>query len=314
MKLTVESRGERLDRAIERLLSALGHPTSVREVRRGLKEGTIRVDGRRRAPGDRAAGGEAISLAGFVPRAEAEIAPDASVLRRARVLFEDSSLLALDKPPGVATAPLAHGEPGTLLGAAVAHAKEIASAGPPLEGGLLHRLDHETSGVVIFAKTPELRSELRAAFKQGAIEKRYRALVFDPAQALGAPRVIETPLMPGPGRERMRAADDPEAKGALSARTELRRLAPLLRGFAWVEAIARTGRRHQVRVHLSLAGAPIVGDPLYGAGVEPPPGFARLGLHAFSLLLPNGRRIEAPIPEDLVLALLALGFSGDAGA
>jgi 23S rRNA pseudouridine1911/1915/1917 synthase len=312
MKLGVESRGERLDRAIERQLSAEGRPTSVREVRNGLKEGTIRVDGRRRAPGDRAAGAEAISFAGFVPRAEAEIAPDPSVLARARVLFEDDRLLALDKPPGVATAPLAHGEIGTLLGAAVAHAPEIGRAGPPLEGGLLHRLDRETSGVVLFAKDAERRSELRAAFKNGAIEKRYRALVFDPNEVLAAPRVVDTPLIAGPGPSRMQAARDPDAKGALAAKTELRRLATLEGGFAWAEAIARTGRRHQVRVHLALAGAPIVDDPLYGEGSKAP-ALGRLGLHAFSLRLPDGRTIEAPIPRDLIAALEALGFLGDAG-
>src|SRR5262245_6748734 len=138
----------------------------------------MKVDGKKRAAGDRAGGGEEIALGAFVVRAAASVA--AADDPRAAVLYEDDALLALSKPSGMPCAPLRHGEPGTLLGAAIARAPAIEKAGPPLEGGLLHRLDRDTSGVVLFAKNEATREVMRQAFADHAIEKRYFALVLDP--------------------------------------------------------------------------------------------------------------------------------------
>ncbi|MCA9554459.1 MAG: RNA pseudouridine synthase, partial [Myxococcales bacterium] len=200
------------------------------------------------------------------------------------VLFEDPHLLVLDKPSGVPTQPLRPGEGGTLLGAAVARAPAIAAAGPPLEGGLVHRLDVGTSGVVVFAKNAAQRMHLRDDFNHHRIEKRYLALARG---TLPDAAVAEGPIGPG-GPDRVRVGP-----GGQPARTEVEVLARFEDGLLWVEARTSTGRRHQVRAHLADLGAPIVGDPVYGAGPEPL--LARLGLHAAAVTLADGRRFEAPV-------------------
>src|SRR5689334_15879455 len=106
MKLPPSARDRRLDQAVKDALSAEGHHVSVREVRRAIREGRVRIDGRTRDAGDRAKGGEEVELGSFTPRLEAELAPEASLLDRVPVLYEDGSLLALAKPSGIPTAPL----------------------------------------------------------------------------------------------------------------------------------------------------------------------------------------------------------------
>lgn len=298
MRLPDGARGARLDRAVAEALRAEGREVSIQEVRRALQGGKIRVGGARRAPGDRALGGETISIEALVTRAEAQLRPAPELLPRIALLFEDASQLALAKPSGVPVMPLRHDEAGTLLGAAIALRPEIAAAGPPLEGGSVHRLDTQTSGVVLFARTSARRDELRAAFGSGAIEKRYQALVLDPSGACAPGLVIDAPL--ASRGERVRVVE-PEDRGAMTARTEVVAVERLADRWAWVELAAHTGRRHQIRVHLASIGAPIASDPLYGP--DAPPGLHRLALHASRLVLPEGPVIDAPLPEDLASVL-----------
>lgn len=271
---------------------------SVRELRRAIREGSIRIDGRRREPGDRAKGGEGIELIEFTPRQEAAVAPEPALAPRVTVLFDDEHLLALSKPSGMPTAPLRPGERGTLLGVAIARSAEIGGAGPPLEGGLVHRLDVGTSGIVVFAKDLATRAALRDAFSRGAIEKRYLALAYDPtSRVVGG--VIDGWIGPGPSKDRVRVVAA-ETEGALPARTEVRVRERFAHGLVWIEARAVTGRRHQIRAHLASAGAPIIGDPIYGpdlprsASVVP-----RLALHASHVVLPGGPSITADVEGEL---------------
>lgn len=287
MRITTAHAGERLDRAIADTLQVDGIRASIREVRRALKDGIIIVDGRRCPPGNRAEAGMRVDLGSFVCRADARIAPDPALLARVTVLYEDDRLLALDKPSAISTAPLVDGESGTLLGAAVAHAPQIAECGPPLEGGLLHRLDFGTSGVVVFAKDAETRRTLRAAFSAHLIEKRYAALVHDPQGELRGDRVIDAPLSSG---TTVKIAED--GQPASTAITVVRRRAD---GLVEVEARTSTGRRHQIRVHLASIGAPIFGDERYGIRDQAP----RLALHAAAVSLPDGPTISAPPPADV---------------
>lgn len=307
MRLLEAAAGERYDHAIQRALEEDGHPTSIREVRLALKDGRIRVDGRKKAPGERAVGGEAIELDRFTPRAEAKVAPEPDLLALSKVLFEDSALLALSKPSGVPTGPLRPDERGTLLGAAIARAPEIAAAGPPLEGGLVHRLDIETSGVVVFAKDPRTRALLRASLSAHKVEKRYHALVHDSRGALEDGQVIAGAIAQAGKPDRVRVVIAGEAD-ALEAETTVRVLERFthLGGLAWIEARTHTGRRHQIRAHLAAAGAPIAGDPIYGTHDPTPDTLSRLALHAASFRLPDGRTFEAPLAGDLESVLAAL--------
>ena len=262
-----------------------GDPASAEPVRRRR--------GRVLRAGDSVRGGEHVDLTAFVLRAEAVVAADPALLERCAVLFEDDHLLALDKPSGVPTAPLRPHDPGTLLGAAIAHYPAIATAGPPLEGGLLHRLDTPTSGVVVFAKDPETRAHFRAAFSEGRVTKLYVAVVDDPTAAVTATAVATFSLAnAGPRVRRV----DHDAPGAQAARTELEVSSRNDRQ-ALVEATATTGRRHQIRVHCAELGAPIAGDDLYGDSASAP----RLMLHARSIMLPGRPDITAPMPPSFAL-------------
>ncbi len=297
MRLSSGARGKRYDHAVFEALEAEGHATSVREVKAALKEGRIQIDGRTRKAGDRASGGEEVTLLEFVPRKEATVDAEPDLLAKAPILFEDEHVLALHKPSGMPVAPLRAGEKGTLLGAALAHANLIASAGPPLEGGLCHRLDIETSGIVVFAKDAATREKVRADFGAHRIEKRYFALVADPEGALDdvgeKGRTIEGAIL-GAG-ERVRVVQ-PGTKDALEASTTIHVEERLRGAHRWIEAVAKTGRRHQIRAHLASIGAPIAGDRLYGGPIE---SFPRLCLHAHRLVLSDGRSIDAPLPSDL---------------
>lgn len=298
MKLPATARGLRFDQAIHEVFVSDGRDVSVRELRRAIREGSIHIDGRRREPGDRAKGGEAIELGEFTPRQEAAVAAEPALASRVAVLFEDARLLALSKPSGMPTAPLRPGERGTLLGVAIARCAEIAAAGPPLEGGLVHRLDVGTSGVVVFAKDLATRAELRDAFSRGAIEKRYLALAFDPSsRVVGG--VIDGWIGPGPSKDRVRVVA-PETEGALPARTEVRVRERLPHGLVWIEARAVTGRRHQIRAHLASLGAPIIGDPIYGPDLPRSASVVtRLALHASVVVLPGGPSITADVDGEL---------------
>ena len=174
----------------------------------------------------------------------------------------------------------------TLLSAAFAFAPEVEKAGPPLEGGLVHRLDIGTSGVTLFAKTPALRAKLRSDFDAHKIEKRYLALTSaNPLVQL--PAIIEQPLIAA-GKKRVRIALKEEE--GWPARSEVSLVKRTKEG-ALVEVRTFTGRRHQVRVHLASIGMAILGDALYGDQGDD---VGRLMLHAWSVRLADGRIFEAP--------------------
>lgn len=280
--LPPEAAGERLDRALAR---SLGPSVSVREVRRALEDGRITVDGRRAVPGARARVGVEVDLSAFVARADAEVSPEPELAARAPVIASWPDLFALDKPSGVPCAPLRPGERGTLLGGAVHHRALVASAGPPLEGGLLHRLDGGTSGAVLFALTEEARAIGRGWFARHEVAKTYLAVV-SPRQDL--PPFIDAPIGAGEGAHRVAVGG---ARDALPARSDFEVLSSMQFGLL-VRVKTRFGRRHQVRAHLAHLGAPIVGDALYGGAPE-----ERLMLHAETIELPDGRAVRAPTPK-----------------
>ena len=224
-----------------------------------------------------------------------------------RVLYQDELVLAVDKPAGVLTVPGRGAGDGEALSAQV---RAIAKGALPV-----HRLDRDTSGVVLFGLTRDAHRALNAAFESRRAEKTYLALVRGD---LAAPARCELPLVEG-RRGTVRAAEPGDAR-ARAARTDF---APLERFGAVTLCSCRpyTGRTHQVRVHLAALGHPLLVDPRYGeadpvlrrqlhpGAVSPDaPVLARTPLHASALRLPHpsGRgylQVEAPLPEDLAGAL-----------
>jgi 23S rRNA pseudouridine1911/1915/1917 synthase len=234
------------------------------------------------------------------------------------VLFEDEHLAVVEKPPGMHTAPLRGGETGTLLERVLGRYPEVAALPGirPVEPGLLHRLDRETSGLVVVARTPAAFARLRDAFESGNAHKEYAACCA-PGDGAPAETVVTSRFASlGPGRKMVRVVPPGETRRrALREATDVQystRLRVLRRGAAAVLVSARLDRgfRHQVRAHLAHVGLPIIGDPLYGAPL--PPGAApRMYLHAARIELPHPvtgalLAVVSPLPPEFT-ALLSRG-------
>ncbi len=200
-------------------------------------------------------GGDAIEL--LVPEREPErdLEPEAMPLR---IVFEDEHVMVLDKPAGVVVHPGAGVRSGTLVNALLHHHPAIRSVGGADRPGIVHRLDKDTSGLMLVAKTERVHRSLVEAMRTRAVRRTYRAIAWgDVLQASGT---IEAPIGRDP-RERKRMAV--VARGGRAARTHWRVLERF--GVAtFLEIRLDTGRTHQIRVHLAHAGHPVLGDPTYG--------------------------------------------------
>jgi 23S rRNA pseudouridine1911/1915/1917 synthase len=274
--------GERLDRFI-----AARGGISRGESRRALDAGGVFLDGRRCKVAGRIvrSGQRVVVNLAEGGRAAGEVAP----LERARLLYADAELAAVDKPAGVPAQPTLTTDRGTL--------PELVSAllGAPVT--LVHRLDRETSGVTVFARTRAAAAALSEAFRAGGPEKTYLALCARaPAQAEGR---LEAPLGKDPARAGLRRVDPAGDPAATRWRTL--RAGPAA---ALVEASPETGRTHQIRVHLAHLGAPLLGDARYGGPRRVGElAIPRVMLHARALRLVHPATgetlaLEAPVPED----------------
>lgn len=300
LRVAADQQGKRLDVFV---CEALG--LSRARVKRLFDEGAIRVGGRPGRKGQLVAAGQqvAVTLGEESPAA----LPDASV--RLELLHVDEALVFVDKPAGVPSHPLRPGETGTVANALVARIPECQAASEdPREGGLCHRLDVETSGVLVAARTRDAWRRVREAFDRRAVDKRYLALATGPIAEEGE---IDLPL-----RHHPRHPDrvEPAPGGGDAAREALSSFRVLGRAgdYALVEVRILTGVLHQVRAHLAAIGAPLVGDALYGG--RPEPGLARFFLHARSLELDHPTtgariRVESPLPEELARVLAAHSLS-----
>lgn len=226
--------------------------------------------------------------------------PDAPLV----VLFADDALVFVDKPARVPCHPLEPSEVGTVANALVARYPEVATAGDdPREGGLCHRLDIETSGVLLAARSPEAWTAVREAFDRRAVDKRYLALVTGP---IGDEGEIDLPLSHSGDHVRPALAG-----GGREAQSRFRVLARA--GTAsLVEVQILTGVLHQVRAHLAAIGAPVWGDLQYGGHADP--GLGRFFLHASKLSLAHpitGKTVEvtSPLPPELLAVLERHGLS-----
>jgi 23S rRNA pseudouridine1911/1915/1917 synthase len=218
------------------------------------------------------------------------------------ILFEDKALLALNKQPGLVVHPAVGHWSGTLVNALVHHLGErLAARGGPERLGLVHRLDKDTSGVILIAKTDEAHEKLAAAFAAREVRKIYRALCW------GKFRRASGSCREAIGRHRVHRQKMMVLKiGGREAHTDYRVLAQGASG-AEVECELHTGRTHQIRVHLAHLGHPVWGDLVYGKPHPLADGFApaRHMLHAARLeiahpLTGKPLRFEAPLPEDFV--------------
>ncbi len=295
----------RLDRWFHRRFPGLHHV----QIQKLLRSGQIRVDGARAKADQRLGAGQLVRVPPPAhaarepaPRpAVSPVRPDKAAELRRRVLYRDAAIVAIDKPAGLA---VQGGTSKTMHLDAMLDALRFGASERPR---LVHRLDQDTSGVLVLARTAQAARELGRAFKSRAVAKLYWAVV------VGVPRPaegrIEAPLAKRPGRAGERVAVDlDEGKPAV---TEYRVLDAAAKRAALVELEPLTGRTHQLRAHMAALGTPILGDGKYGgrAAFLAGDGLAkRLHLHARSITLPGGRTITAPLPEHLRETLATLGF------
>jgi 23S rRNA pseudouridine1911/1915/1917 synthase len=283
--------GERIDRFI-----AFRGGISRGEARRALERGGVFLEGRRcKVAGRIVRSGQSV-VVNLEEAGRGASAPEP--LDRSRLLFADDWLAAIDKPPGVPAQPTLTSDRG--------HLPELAAAllGAPVR--LVHRLDRETSGVTVLARTAAAERYLSAAFRDGLPEKTYLALC---ARAPSPPQGrIDAPLGKDPRHPGRRAV----IPGGEPSATRYRTLAVGPGGAALVEARPETGRTHQIRAHLASLGAPLLGDARYGGPrMVGPVAVPRVMLHARTLEIPHpsaGERMtfDAPPPADFRDACEAL--------
>lgn len=286
---------------------------SRRQVAALCAAGRVRVDGRVARKGQPVAAGARIEIAAELPADDAGALPAAMYFApvpepalELSVLHVDEALVVVNKLPGMPSHPLRPGERGTVANALVASWPECARVGrDPREAGLVHRLDADTSGVLVAARGQAAWDAVRAAFAHGEVHKRYLALAHGVPAGAGCERALVH-------RGKRMAAARPGDTGALPAVT-CWQVREVLGPFTLLECTAHTGRMHQVRVHLALAGAPIVGDRTYGPDTGPGVALPLRGhfLHALSITLPHPLTgepfaIEAPLSSDRADTLVHL--------
>jgi 23S rRNA pseudouridine1911/1915/1917 synthase len=290
---------DRLDKVVAKLFGV-----SRGRAMDWIAEGRVRIDGKRAPKGTPVAAGARISVH-LPPPDQPEPQPELPI----RIVHADEHVVLADKPAGMPSHPLKPGEKGTAANALVGRFPELAAVGPQLrEGGLVHRLDTDTSGLLLAARTEAAYAMLRAQFTARTVEKGYLALVAGEIHAGGE---ISLPLAHDPrDSSRMMAVSDLEYAEEHGARAAVTRFAPVERrgGFTLLSIEIPTGVMHQIRAHLAFIGHPLAGDSLYGGPILT--GLDRHFLHAAHLAFahPDGSRAryESALPPDLLAALSSL--------
>ncbi|MCX7959983.1 MAG: RluA family pseudouridine synthase [Burkholderiales bacterium] len=285
--------GLRLDQALVRLFPQY----SRNRLQAWLRAGHVRVEGAPARASVPVAGGERIALA--PPPAPDAAHPPAQKMRL-RIVYEDDDVIVIDKPAGLVVHPGAGNPEGTLLNALLAHAPGLRAVP---RAGIVHRLDKDTSGLVVVAKNVAAQARLAAQLAARSVRRRYLALVEGDPPAAGT---IEAPI----GRDRRARTRMTVAQGGKPALTRYRVLERFGHA-ALIECTLETGRTHQIRVHLQHIRHPLVGDPVYRRGTRHRIPFARQALHAETLEFDHpasGRRMRfrAPLPADLKRLLAQL--------
>jgi 23S rRNA pseudouridine1911/1915/1917 synthase len=305
MALTItvpeDSDGTRLDRFLVSVLPE--HSRS--QIQRLIKDGHVRVGGREAKANQPVKVGQQIAVeipapVDPVPQAEALPLP---------ILYQDSDLIVVDKPAGMVVHPAAGHASGTLVNALLHHVDDLSGIGGEKRPGIVHRLDRGTSGLLVVAKNDAAHEELSRQFREREVEKEYVALVWGEVMA---GRRIDAPIGRDPSnRKKMSAEPSKRERRSREAVTRIVRAEHFGRTLTLANVAIHTGRTHQIRVHLSAIGHPIVGDPLYGGVHRRVPGDLRAVthldrpfLHAARLAFTHPsdeRRMEftSTLPDDL---------------
>ena len=296
--------GTRLDRMVVKECPELSR-TRVQEL---IEEGLVRLNGKSAKDSQKVRAGDVIEVVAR-PRAPLQAEAESIPLE---VLYEDDDVMAINKPAGMMVHAGAGNSRGTLVNALLGRGEALSQANDPLRPGIVHRIDKDTSGILLVAKNDFAHAKLAEGFRLRTIKKTYLALVQGLLKEERGR--IELPIARDPSRRsRMTAKDAGRLPNSRAARTDWRVLAHI-DTTTLVEVQLHSGRTHQIRVHFSALKHPVVGDTLYGAagqlhvgsGTLPAPG--RNFLHAAKIGFPqprNGKTIQvaAPLPVELYMFL-----------
>jgi len=295
-----QTHGVRIDKALATHLAGLSRSW----LQQLIESGDVSVNGAScRKPSARLKVGDCVRVFCRLPASVSAFEPEPMNLS---VLYEDPHVMVIDKPVGLVVHPAAGHWTGTLLNGLLAHHR--AAADLP-RAGIVHRLDKDTSGLMVVAKTHAACDALVAQIAARDVHRVYVALAHG-RMAAGTEQLVDQPV----GRDlrnRLRMAVFPQGgQGTKAALTRVRVL-DAQAGYSWVGCKLHTGRTHQIRVHLAWLGHPLVGDALYGG--RPLPGLQRQALHAHVLAFQHpitGKliRTESPVPVDMAQAVSSLGL------
>ena len=308
LALPEELQGLRLDQALARALPQY----SRARLQSWIEAGAIHVDGRRPRAKDKVVGGERVEIEAQL-EVDAQVAPEAMPLE---IVFKDRALFVINKPPGLVVHPGAGNTRHTLQNALLALDPKLAVVP---RAGLVHRLDKDTSGLLVVARTPEVHTTLVAALAERAIERHYIALCSGVMTGGGT---VDEPI----GRHRSQRTKMAVRSDGRPSVTHYR-LMKRFRAHTLLHVQLESGRTHQIRVHLAHIGYPVVGDPVYGgrrrfpAAASPAliaelEAFKRQALHAARLKLAHpttGKEVEweAPLPADMAHLVAVLEADAD---
>ena len=299
LALTADRPGERLDVFISRRCDEL----SRSRARKLIDEGLVTVNGNQGKPSDPVPAGAAVTV--NIPQPiESDLIPEDIPLT---IVYQDRDLLVIDKPAGLTVHPAPGHPSGTLVNALLAVCPDLRNIRGTIRPGIVHRLDKDTSGLMVVAKNDRAYQELSQQMKRREVHKTYLALV----RGVPSPRegAIEAPIGRHPKNRKKMAV----VAGGREALTRYRVREELPGGYALLEVEPVTGRTHQIRVHMAATGHPVVGDTVYGRRSDL---VDRQFLHAWKLAfaMPLGGRtveFESPLPPDLRRALEMLRAQDD---
>lgn len=297
IELRVSEGGQRLDKYVAQVVPDL----SRSRAQKLIEEGLITVNGEITKPSYRVEVGALVTVR-IPPLEPAEVRAEAIPLD---IVYEDQDIIVVNKPAGMVVHPAYGHCTGTLVNALLAYCPELAEVGDARRPGIVHRLDKDTSGLIIVAKKDAARQHLQRQFKRREVKKVYVALLegwLEPKRG-----IIEAPM----GRDKKQRKRMAVVKGGREARTEYRvveyfggEVGKVSRAYTLVEAEPETGRTHQVRVHFASIGHPLAGDTVYGFRKQHLSGLHRQFLHARTLgfRLPGSDEyieLMAALPDDL---------------
>ncbi|MGE5240572.1 MAG: 23S rRNA pseudouridine(1911/1915/1917) synthase RluD [Bacteroidota bacterium] len=314
-KLTAQIPSELAGQRLDQALAALFADITRSQIQQWIEDGRVTLNGEIPRKRDKVKEGDAVEIHP-PPPAQPDWKAQAIALE---IVHEDGDILVINKPPGLVVHPGAGNPEGTLLNALLSHAPKLAALP---RAGIVHRLDKDTSGLMVVAKTERARQQLIQQLQEHAVEREYLAIVSGVMIAGGT---VEAPI----GRhrtQRTRMAVSSHGKPAVSHY----RVVKKYRAHTLVQVKLESGRTHQIRVHMAHLHYPVVGDPVYGGRLKIPAGageklkktlrgFKRQALHALKLSLIHprtGKRVQwaSSVPEDMSQLMAALAEDATAHA